>query len=129
MGNAESTPQPLPPTRSISRRERRVPREQPPVTSFDEKFDALRIDHAGTQSAERVIFPSDNSEHVDAAGTEKYVQQLLKDSKNRLGLSALSANNPAAILEKPASVIKDTQYFNLKIPHEGSPVSKCSHSH
>lgn len=121
MGNAESTPQPPPPTRSISRRERR--REQAPVTTFDEKFDALRIDHAEAKPTERVIFPSENSEHVDAAGTELYVRQLLKDSKNRLGLSALSSNNPAAVLEKPSSVIKDTQFFNLKIPHEGSPVS------
>lgn len=123
MGNAESTPQP-PPTRSISRRERRIPPDQAPVTSFDEKFDALRIDHADTKPIERIIFPSDNSEHVDAAGTEQYVRQLLKDSKNRLGLSALSSNNPAAVLEKPASVIKDTQFFNLKIPHEGSPVRR-----
>ncbi|KAF2163758.1 hypothetical protein M409DRAFT_68333 [Zasmidium cellare ATCC 36951] len=123
MGNSESVPQPPPPTRSISRRERRMPREQAPVTTFDEKFDALKIDHAETKPTERVIFPSDNSEHVDAAGTEQYVRQLLKDSKNRLGLSALSSNNPAAVLEKPSSVIRDTQFFNLKIPHEGSPVT------
>lgn len=122
MGNAESTPRLPPPTRSISRRERRIPREQTPVTSFDEKFDALRIDHAEPKPTERIIFPSDNSEHVDAAGTEQYVRELLKDSKNKLGFSALSANNPSAILEKPASVIKDTQFFNVKIPHEGSPV-------
>lgn len=125
MGNAESTPQPPPSARSISRRERR--RDQAPVTTFDEKFDALRIDHAETKPTERIIFPSENSEHVDAAGTEQYVRQLLKDSKNRLGLSALSSSNPAAVLEKPSSVIKDTQFFNLKIPHEGSPVSlPCS---
>lgn len=121
MGQAESTPQPPAPTRSISRRERR--REQAPVTTFDEKFDALRIDHADAKPTERIIFPSENSEHVDAAGTEQYVRQLLKDSKNKLGLSALSSSNPAAVLEKPSSVIKDTQFFNLKIPHEGSPVT------
>ncbi|KAK4503732.1 hypothetical protein PRZ48_004647 [Zasmidium cellare] len=125
MGNSESAPLPPPPTRSISRRERRVPREpaQAPVTSFDEKFDALRIDHAEARPTERIIFPSDNTEHVDAAGTEHYVRQLLKDPKNRLGLSALSSNNPGAVLEKPSSVIRDTQFFNLKIPHEGSPVT------
>lgn len=121
MGSAESTPQP--PSRSISRRERRVPREQAPVATFDEKFDALRIDHPRHSPVDRIIF-KDDSEHVDATATEQYVREVLKDSKNRLGLSALSTNNPSAVLEKPSSVIRDTQYFNLKIPHEGSPVSE-----
>ncbi|KAK4626998.1 Bleomycin hydrolase [Fulvia fulva] len=120
MGSAESTPQP--PSRSISRRERRVPREQAPVATFDEKFDALRIDHPRHSPVDRIIF-KDDSEHVDATATEQYVREVLKDSKNRLGLSALSTNNPSAVLEKPSSVIRDTQYFNLKIPHEGSPVT------
>lgn len=119
MGSAESTPQV--PARSISRRERRV--VAPVTTTFDEKFDALKIDHARQQkSANRIIF-KDDAEHVDAAATEQYVREILKESKNRLGLSALSTNNPAAVLEKPSSVIRDTQYFNWKIPFEGSPVS------
>ena len=120
MGSAESTP--VVPTRTISRRERRAPREA--IVSFDEKFDALRIDHADSKSVERIIFPSGgNSEHVDAATTQDYVLKVLKDPKNRLGLSALSANNPASILEKPSTLIRDTQYFNVKIPFEGSPVT------
>ncbi|KXT05629.1 hypothetical protein AC578_5653 [Pseudocercospora eumusae] len=121
MGSAESTPQL--PARTISRRERRVQRDPTPTTSFDEKFDALRIDLADRKEIERLIFESGNSEHVDAAGIQQYVKEVLKDSKNRLGLNALSANNPAAILEKPSTLIRDTQYFNLKIPHEGSPVT------
>lgn len=121
MGSAESTP--VVPTRTVSRRERRAPREAA-VVSFDEKFDALRVDHADCKSVDRIIFPSGgNSEHVDAAATQDYVSKVLKDPKNRLGLSALSANNPAAILEKPSTLIRDTQYFNIKIPHEGSPVT------
>ncbi|KXT16453.1 hypothetical protein AC579_1774 [Pseudocercospora musae] len=121
MGSAESTPQL--PARAISRRERRVQRDPTPPTSFDEKFDALRIELAERKKIERLIFASGNSEHVDAAGIQQYVNEVLKDSKNRLGLNALSANNPAAILEKPSTLIRDTQYFNLKIPHEGSPVT------
>lgn len=121
MGSAESIPI-VPPARTAPRRERRAPREAV-IESFDEKFDALKIDHAHSSSVERIIFPSHgNSEHVDAAATRDYVLKVLKDPKNRLGLSALSANNPASILEKPSTLIRDTQYFNVKIPHEGSPV-------
>ena len=122
MGSAESTPQL--PARTISRRERRVQHDPTPTTSFDEKFDALRIDLAERKEIERLIFEAGNSEHVDAASIQQYLKEVLKDSKNRLGLNALSANNPAAILEKPSTLIRDTQYFNLKIPHEGSPVSR-----
>lgn len=123
MGSAESTPQ-LPP-HPVSRRERRREPVQAPITTFDEKFDALRIDRAEAEDVRRIINSSDNPEHVDAAATEQYVRELLKDSKNRLGLSALSTNNPAAILEKPSTVLKDTQFFNVKIPHEGYPVCGC----
>ena len=35
---------------------------------------------------------------------EQYVQELLKDLKNRLGLSALSSNEPAVVLKKPSAV-------------------------
>lgn len=107
--------------RAAPRRERRVIRQSAPTTSFDEKFDALRIDHADYNPTQRIIFSSD-PEHVDAAATEQYVKEVLKDSKNRLAFSALSANNPAVILEKPSAILKDTQYFNLTIPHEGTPV-------
>lgn len=117
MGNAESTPQL--PARTISRRERHPAL----VTSFDEKFDALKIDHGVSSHTERLLFSSDDTEHVDSAATEQYVRQLLKDPKNKLGLSALSTNNPSAVLEKPATVLRDTQYYNITIPNEGSPVS------
>lgn len=98
MGSAESVPVPQVPARVVSRRERRVPRQQAPVTTFDEKFDALRIDHADNKSVDRIIFPSGNAEHVDATTTHEYVQEVLKDPKNKLGLSALSSNNPAVVL-------------------------------
>jgi bleomycin hydrolase len=117
MGNAASTPQLQPP------RERRLHRESTLVTTLDEKLDLLKIDHGTEEPLEHAIFTSGNSEHVDAVATERYVRQLLKDPKNRLGLSALSTNNPSIVLEKPSAIIKDTQFFNLKIPHEGSPVS------
>ncbi|EME46638.1 hypothetical protein DOTSEDRAFT_70600 [Dothistroma septosporum NZE10] len=126
MGAAESSPQPRPsiPVRSISRKQSQAPQQQAPVRTFDEKFDASRTDHLQqtSGSVDRIIF-KDDSEHIDAAATEQYVREILKDSKNRLGLSALSNNNPSAILEKLSSIIRDTQYFNVKIPHEGSPVT------
>lgn len=55
--------------------------------------------------------------------TEQYISALLKDPKNRLAYSALSTANPVTVLEKPSAILKDTQYFNLSIPHEGFPVT------
>lgn len=118
MGSAESTPTPQAPMRAYSRRQRPAS----PQMSLDEKFDAFRIDHAAPTTS-NAIFSSDNSEHVSGAKIEQYVRELLKDSKNRLGLSALSTNNPSAILEKPSAILKDTQYYNITIPNEGSPVT------
>lgn len=51
------------------------------------------------------------------------MRELLKDSKNRLGLSALSANNPSSILEIPSTILHDAQTFNVAIAHEGDPVT------
>jgi bleomycin hydrolase len=115
MGSAESIP--VPATRATSRRERRL------TTSFDEKFEALRIEYAdGEQSVDRLLFAADDSERIDRTAVLQYVKRILQDRKNQLGLSALSANNPATILEKPSTLIRDTQFFNVKIPLEGSPV-------
>lgn len=145
MGTAASTP--VVPARSISKREprRNVLREAPPSShpsmSLDEKFDAFRInddddddDQADSSSSKKPsatttvtkhIFPSPSSNisHIDTSNTQAYVVHILQDPKNRLGLSALSSHNPATILEKPATLIRDTQYFNVKIPFEGSPVT------
>ncbi|KAI6883489.1 peptidase C1B, bleomycin hydrolase [Hortaea werneckii] len=118
MGNTASAPSPPPPARHVSRRQRPVS----PRLTLDEKFDAFHIDHEEHATSQKVLSP-DDSQHVKAAETEAYVRELLQDSKNRLGLSALSTNNPSAILEKPSTILKDTQYFNTAIPHEGSPVT------
>lgn len=67
--------------------------------TLNEKFDAYRVDHP-----EHRIFSRDDSENVNSANIEEYVRELLKDSKNRLGLSALSTNNPSAVLEVPSAV-------------------------
>lgn len=92
--------------------------------TLDEKFDAVRIDHAGSDAThEHKVISSDDTYVVCREETEKYVRELLKDTKNQLGLSALSNNNPAQILQRTATVTNDTQNFNVKIPFEGSPVT------
>lgn len=122
MGIATSTPAPpAPPARTVSRRERHVTRASP-TASFDEKFDALQIDNVFSNNVKHIICPLDDASRVDATATQQYVLELLKDSKNRLGLSALSTNNPNIILEKPSAILKDKQIFNVAIPHEGAPV-------
>ena len=115
MGNAESTP--ALPARTPSRRQ--PVRTCTPDMVFNEKFDAFHISQPSSSS----VLSSSNSAHVSGARTEQYVRELLKDSKNRLGLSALSTANPSAVLEIPSAILKDTQYYNVTIPNEGSPVT------
>lgn len=112
MGATQSQPEPQRP----QRRAERV------YTSLDEKFDAVRIstDESSSSSASHVL---DNSASVSAAKTQEYVKELLKDRKNQLSLYAMSTSNMNTILEKPSAILKDTQNFNLTIPHEGSPVT------
>lgn len=121
MGNAESTTAPPAPARTLSRSCRQRPSS--PRVTLDEKFDAIRIDHPSPFPSTKSILSSDDSEHVSGAKTEQYILNLLKDPKNRLGLSALSTSNPSAVLEKPSAILRDTQYFNITIPHEGTPVT------
>ncbi|TKA74109.1 hypothetical protein B0A55_07089 [Friedmanniomyces simplex] len=121
MGNAESTPTPpQPPMRAVRRRQ---PSTSTPTQSLDEKFDAVRIDHHQPSVSNHSVLSTSDPEHVSGAQTTQFVRDLLKDSKNRLGLSALSTANPSTVLEIPSAILKDTQTFNLTIPHEGTPVT------
>lgn len=61
--------------------------------------------------------------HVSSNKADSWVKRTLEDPKNRLALSALSTNNPAAILEKPSAILTDQHIFNVKIPFEGGPVT------
>ena len=124
MGGAQSTPQPQSLPRYIAGQQRsnvtqRPLRDSCRKDSIDEKFDAVRISSPSTDG--RVL--DSRSSHVSASDTEAYVKHLLKDPKNRLAFSALSTANPSAVLEKPSTVLKDTQSFNVAIPFEGSPVT------
>lgn len=115
MGNAASTlasPQPA----------ASVPRRQPRASTLNEKLGLLTIEDSRRDPVNRAILSLDDPENVDASATEQFVRDLLKDSKNRLGLSALSTNNPAVVLEKTSVTLRDQQLFNITIPHEGSPV-------
>ncbi|KAK1082211.1 bleomycin hydrolase [Friedmanniomyces endolithicus] len=122
MGNTESTPTPpQPPMRAGRRRQTST---SSPTQSLDEKFDAIRIDHhPHTSPSSHNVLSTSDTEHVSGTQTIQYVRDLLKDNKNRLGLSALSTANPSSVLEIPSAILKDTQNFNLSIPHEGTPVT------
>lgn len=122
MGGSQSTPELPGAQEQIPRQRRQQPRSET-YTSLDEKFDAVRIDKDYSRSKNDSVLDSDSPEHVSGAKTEEYIRQLLKDPKNRLGLSTFSSSNPNAALEKPSTVLRDTQYFNLPIPFEGSPVT------
>jgi bleomycin hydrolase len=125
MGSTQSTLQPPAVPRAIPQRPRRQT-DAETYTTIDEKFDAVRISHDaghGSSSHYGKILDTSDSSHVSGERTEEYVRELLKDSKNRLAYSALSTNNPMNIIEQPSALLKDNQYFNLTIPHEGSPVT------
>jgi len=119
MGAAQSTPQATP-----ARPARRPAQQDYTVCTLDEKFDAIRItkssDHASSTPSHSVL---NDSSSVSATQTQAYITELLKDRKNQLSLSALSTNNMNAILEKPSAILRDTQTFNLAIPHEILPVT------
>lgn len=60
---------------------------------------------------------------VSIRATEQWEKELLEDPKNRLALSALSANNASSILTQRSAVVADTQNFNIKIGLEGAPIT------
>jgi len=89
-----SNSRPLPVVeRSESRRTRK---NSPGPDDLDEKFRAASLDdnQLPAQPMGRVF---SETGRVSRAKTEDYVRQLLKDPKNRLGLSALSSNNPTKV--------------------------------
>ncbi|KAI4208494.1 MAG: hypothetical protein LQ346_000004 [Caloplaca aetnensis] len=60
---------------------------------------------------------------VSIKATEQWEEELLNDPKNRLALSALSANNASSILTQRSAVVADTHNFNIKIGLEGAPIT------
>ncbi|KAL8841866.1 MAG: hypothetical protein Q9170_000739 [Blastenia crenularia] len=63
------------------------------------------------------------SSTVSISTAEQWEKELMQDPKNRLALSALSANNALSILKQRSAVISDIQNFNVKIDLEGAPVT------
>ena len=69
---------------------------------------------------------SDEAPHdyaVEISTAEAWEKELMKDPKNRLALSALSANDTADIIAQRGAKIADEQTFNIRIPQEGAPVT------
>ncbi|KAK5175901.1 bleomycin hydrolase [Saxophila tyrrhenica] len=123
MGSAQSTPQPTPAPRVLPQRTRRAQHDEP-STTLDEKFDAVRIDHGGSSSkSPRGNIYSSDSSHVSEAKTQEYIKELLKDPTNRLAYSTISKANLNTVLEKQSTIQKDIQLFNVKIVHEGAPIT------
>ncbi|KAI4146493.1 MAG: hypothetical protein LQ341_002065 [Variospora aurantia] len=60
---------------------------------------------------------------VSVSTTEQWEKELMEDPKNRLALSALSANNASNILTQRSAVVGNTQNFNIKIGLEGAPIT------
>ena len=120
MGSAQSTPEPAMPSQPPPQK-RCQQADAGLYTSLDEKFDAVRIDNHISGGSN--VLDDDNREHVSVSKVEEYVKEVLKDDKNRLGLSTFTTANPISVLKKPSVLLRDTQYFNLQIPFEGAPVT------
>ncbi|KAL8942935.1 MAG: hypothetical protein Q9211_001185 [Gyalolechia sp. 1 TL-2023] len=87
--------------------------------------DYVYIKHRPTENMSR---PTEqpyqpHSPTVSISETEQWEKELMEDPKNRLALSALSANNAMSILTQRSAVISDTQNFNIKIGLEGAPIT------
>ncbi|KAI5261233.1 peptidase C1B, bleomycin hydrolase [Aureobasidium subglaciale] len=122
MGGAESVPR--------DRQQQRSSRAD--LLALQEKYDNFRItEDRETDSMivdRNMLYTghdpvSSRQTHVSGAKTEALIHTILQDPKNRLALSALSAANPALVLERPSAILRDTQTFNVAIPLEGSPVT------
>lgn len=87
-------------SRPITQRERSDCRTQTTL-DLNEKFQAVRMDDFSAL-AEGLLLETG---HVSRAKAEEYVRQLLKDPKNRLGLSALSTNNPSQVCIEVAIIV------------------------
>ncbi|KAL8851960.1 MAG: hypothetical protein Q9221_003171 [Calogaya cf. arnoldii] len=63
------------------------------------------------------------SSTVSISTTEQWEKELMEDPKNRLALSALSANDPKTVLTQRSATIANIQNFNVKVELEGSPIT------
>lgn len=74
-----------------------------------------------SQWTEQQIPP--RSPTLSISTTEKWEEELMEDPKNRLALSALSSNDPKAVLTQRSATIVNTQNFNVKVKLEGAPIT------
>ncbi|KAF3482619.1 bleomycin hydrolase [Arthroderma uncinatum] len=65
---------------------------------------------------------------LSAQQARTWEKELLADPKNRLAMSALSANPVSSILSSRSAAITDTQTFNIRIPFEGTPITNQASS-
>lgn len=74
-------------------------------------------------TSEKIPTASREPETVSVSVIAEWQDALLKDPKNRLALSALSAANPRDVLTSRATKIAEPQVFSVKIPFEGAPIT------
>ncbi|KAK4959568.1 bleomycin hydrolase [Elasticomyces elasticus] len=122
MGGAQSTERQQPGPQQ--RHSRSV--GYPPVDEL--RAIRLREEHGDVNEKDYVYVEGQtkNNRHtsdVSVKAIEQWVKELLEDPKNRLAVSAFTNDAIDAVIQLPATVLKDTQTFNLKIPFEGSPVT------
>ncbi|KOS22060.1 Cysteine proteinase 1 [Escovopsis weberi] len=62
-------------------------------------------------------------EGISIRALEAYIDNVLRDSKNKLAINALSSGDPRHALASRKTKIADKQVFNVKIPIEGGPIT------
>ena len=99
---------------------------KPARATLDEKLAesvrALRMEH-DDEGFVHVCGHEAASRDVSVARLGDWERAVLREPKNRLALAALSAHAPATVLTSRATVVADTQTFNVKIPLEGAPIT------
>ncbi|MCJ1477435.1 hypothetical protein MMC13_006106 [Lambiella insularis] len=64
-----------------------------------------------------------NAQSISVSTVEAWEKELMEDPKNRLALNALTTHDAKAVLTSRASTISNSQNFNIKIEHEGGPIT------
>ncbi|KAL2016456.1 hypothetical protein VTK56DRAFT_3507 [Thermocarpiscus australiensis] len=90
--------------------------------SLEDGYVYINSEKATNREA-RDLVDSRQPETVPVSRMSEWQDALLKDPKNRLAISALSAANPRTVLTSRATKIAEQQVFNVKIPFEGGPIT------
>ncbi|MCJ1435318.1 hypothetical protein MMC27_004690 [Xylographa pallens] len=64
-----------------------------------------------------------SNQSITVSTMEEWEKELMEDPKNRLALNALTTHEAKNVLTTRSATIANSQNFNIKIEHEGGPIT------